>query len=1038
MCEDRNGDLWLGTQGAGIYCYRMLRSSAILQSRNVGFPQAIVSSFAQDDAGRLWVGTDGDGMYLLSPDYRISRRVSMQSGMSSNGILSLASGRGALWAATWGGGICKIDSRDYEVETWTAANSAMPINNSKSVCVTRSGEVWAGTHGDGLCLFDKLTGRWLSHRSGAPQDYALLPAPWVNQVIEGTGGVLWIATIRNVFRKEGAELQITLRDTGAMPLKNPLFVNAIAANAQGEIFAATNRGIYYISADGKHFTMQDYIPQGEYFSVFFDLKGRCWFVGASGVSYCEAGKRSVHRISLPSASFRGNYFTPRAAYITAQGRIFLGTVNGFMSFHPDSLPSAASVDNISFSDIYISSERQLPGSEFLPRHLSCTPKLTLAYNQTNIRIAFDVVSLDHSEDVHSAYMLAGIDRQWTRTGDEREVSFSQIPPGMYTLRIKAWRGADESRAKTVSLTLVVTPPWWKTWWFILISASAMLIIAVAVIRMRFKRVLAQTQRLEAQVSERTQELRTAYQEINAQNISLSEHQLVIEMKNEELSRTLSTKDRLLSIIAHDLKNPMFAIVMLLELLQKRFDDLDNDKKLKFIGNALDSARLLQNEMVKLLEWATLQHRDQVFDPQETGIGAIVRDTISLLSQTADTKGVEIKFEPVTLPNSYVDARMIATVIRNLISNAIKFTPQGGTITIKAVQHGETIQISVQDSGVGMTPEQIASLFAPDTFASTRGTNSEKGTGLGLKICYEFVQKNNGTIDVESVPGSGSTFIITLPVVSGQTIPAPHHRPEAEDKPAEPLFAIDRTLLDGNTVLIIDDNAAIRQRLHDIIGQYASVLEASDGAEGYAIAIAQQPDIILSDVDMPEMNGLALCRKIAQSDSAAHIPVVLLTAQNEQLAKLAGLQSGAVDYLTKPFDETELLMKLSNILTVRRRQQQKLISQAHQQAHVPDQVHPFLAQFLAIVEQQYRNPDLSIDDLARELAMSKATLWRRLSSIVDKSPNELLNEHRLHHARTLLQQRILNVSEVAYEVGFSDPRYFSRRFKELFGQSPSDV
>lgn len=1033
LYEDQRHNVWAGTQGTGLWCYKPSLGHAVNSSKTIGFPSTIVSSFGQDKAGNLWVGTDGDGVFILSPRNELLSQLRISNGLPSNGVLSIARGKGNdFWAATWGGGVAKINGTSRSVQSWHTGNSSLPLNETKTVCVTPDNTVWAGTHGEGICQLDTRTNQWLSYRNSPNKAYELKPYPWVNQIVAAEAGTMWIATIRNLWRMDGDSFKIILADTGNVPLHQPLFVHALAADARGSVFIATNRGVYAASSRGAKVNFLGYLPAGEYVSAVVDHQNRCWLAGTNGIVRAGKSAKDMSVLTLPPQCYKGNYFTPRASFVDSQGRVYFGAVDGFLSFHPDSLNQTDDIESVSFADLYISSDKVLPGTSPLAHQLSSTDTLCLQYDQTNIRIGFDAVCFTNTGELQCAYRLEGLDTAWIALGQKRELSFSQLPPGTYRLAVRAWK---RGTGKQTSIVIQINPPYWKTWWFRLLAIVTVAGMLFMLITIRLRRIVKQNVQLEKMVQERTAALVAANDEIANQNKTLSEKQFVIQIKNEELSHTLETKDRLISIIAHDLKNPMAAIVGLLEVLHRGFDRFDEPKKKNLVGTVLDSSKTLQNEMLNLLAWASAQLRNISFSPTDTNLQVVILDTIALLRETASDKAIAIQLEHKAANMAYVDARMISTVMRNLLGNAIKFTPRNGHIVIKTMQTDSTVQITIQDWGVGMTAQQMETIFTPAVFNSTYGTNKEKGTGLGLKICHEFVAMNNGTIRVESTAQQGTCFTICLPMGS-----AGEHEPTAEEKShaAVPKIVLEPSLLEGNTILIIDDNPLIRQHLQHLIGAYTTVLEAADGEAGLAMAQEQQPDIILSDVDMPLMDGFQMCKAVSANPATAHIPVVLLTAKSEALDRLRGLSNGAVDYLTKPFDETELLIKLSNILFVRRSQQQRLLAQKREGEASPEKINPFLEKLLGIIESEYKNPGFTIEELAQSVAMSRSTLSRKLGSIIDKTPIELLNEHRLHRARHLLQTAQRPVAEVAYEVGFSDPFYFSRKFKEFFGETPSQV
>ncbi|MBK8807049.1 MAG: hybrid sensor histidine kinase/response regulator [Bacteroidales bacterium] len=449
-----------------------------------------------------------------------------------------------------------------------------------------------------------------------------------------------------------------------------------------------------------------------------------------------------------------------------------------------------------------------------------------------------------------------------------------MPPGTYTFHVIAANSHGYWNEVGEQLQFTILPPWWQTWWFRVFVVVFIIGLVVFIVVIRTRNMREQNKLLEVKVSERTRELLTANNEIANQNITLSEKQKTIEHKNSELSHTLETKDRLMSIIAHDLKNPLGAVVGVLDLLQKNYIKYDDAKRMKFIDGAFVAATKLQEEMLNLLEWARSQTSNIAYKPDVANVNDIISDVVSLLAETARNKNISIKIELTKTIKAFIDARMISTVVRNLLGNSIKFTPDDGIITLSATENELQVQITISDTGVGMSEEQIQKLFNPDEFNSTYGTNNEKGTGLGLKICHEFIQKNQGYINVKSTIGKSTSFIITLPKpieieeVSSNKITLPQTQTFTEN-------AIE---ISSNILLVIEDNSEMREFLSAVFSDYFTIVSASDGLEGKRKALELIPDIILSDINMPLQNGIEMCKEIKANAITSHIPVVLVTSE----------------------------------------------------------------------------------------------------------------------------------------------------------------
>ncbi|MCQ2225356.1 MAG: response regulator, partial [Paludibacteraceae bacterium] len=436
-------------------------------------------------------------------------------------------------------------------------------------------------------------------------------------------------------------------------------------------------------------------------------------------------------------------------------------------------------------------------------------------------------------------------------------------------------------------------------------------------------------------------------------------------------------------------------------------------------------------------------RDEIIcHPREIDLKYVVNNVVLLLKGMMEDKKITLSQSHDLSHYAIADSRMMGTVVRNLLSNAIKFTPKNGTIQIRSWQEGNQISLEIVDSGVGMDAEQIARLQSGENVTSTAGTENEKGTGLGFRICQDYIQRNNGTILLSSEKGKGTTVHITLPASTQEMT-------EGTPQPANTAqINIDRSILEGNTILIVDDDPLICNNIKNILSEYVQTLVAKDGREGLQLAETHQPDLILSDVDMPTMNGIEMSKALALSGRTKGVPILFISANNEESDRLTGLLSGAIDYIAKPFSQSELLLKIYNLLNIRKEQQKRLLTELmikgehtpEQESEQEEKINPFLKTFLEVVEEKHVESQITIEDLAQAMAVSQPTLNRKIRSLTGKTPLEVLNEYRLNHALRLLQDSSSddNVADVAYSVGFNDPSYFTKKFRDFFGYLPSQV
>lgn len=999
--EDKNGDIWVGTQCTGLwrYCYDQL--SGVVTSNDIGFPPRVCSSFVEDTDGTIYVGTDGDGIYSVSPDFKKIEHLPFDK---ANVLAMNLAAPHKIWVATWGDGCHLLDVSTKQSQREHFAGIDNPVNCALSLSQMPNGEVWVSSAGDGIYYRD-LEGKWT--RLHMTDSMVIHPDLWPISSVAGKGDDCWVLTTRTIWLRSGGKLRSTIPDAITLKTYNPLVLVDAVSDVDGSLYVVGNEGFIHYSNTGVALDTLDFMPPASYASILRDRTGKFWVSGSAGVISFDPKKKEYNTV-YPEEQI---YYS-RSSFLDSRNRLFFGARNGFVSLSLNSSSHGDPLPYFAFSELLVERKRILPYTEELSA--GCLAKLKhldLEAERTEVTFALDRLSLQNAQSIKCFYRLSGLKEEWMPVEPNGKISFSYIPQGEYDLQVKAIALDNPSFEKRISLKISVLPPWWASWWFILLSILFLLSLISLIVWMRMRTLMRQRQILEEKVEERT----------------------------SELKRVLCDKDRLISVIAHDLKNPMFAIVGALESVVSK--NKQSDAQNKTLVDIYGSAKHLQDEMVELLNWARSKRDDIVCHPTDIDLGFVTNNALFLLRAMMDEKHIKLE-KNIDLTNRvYADSRMIGTVVRNALSNSIKFTPREGSIIIKAWQEADLCKMEITDTGRGMSEAQLQQLQSEGYCNSTLGTEQEKGTGLGFRICYDYMLRNNGKMEVRSVEGKGTTVALTLPL---SEVPVSDELLQAQ---AQTEFEVDADLLNGNTVLVVDDDPLICSNMKGVLEPYMKALTAVNGAEGLAVAMEQMPDLVLSDVEMPGMNGIEMCRELSKNEATCHIPILFLSARNDDVDRLTGLQSGAIDYISKPFSNSELLLKIANILKIRQNQQQRLLAQRiqsgakeeHKEKTV-DSLNPFVASMMTVMEQRYADCELTMDALARDLCVSQSTLLRRVKSVTGKTPIEILVELRLTKAMELIKAKSADqsIGNIAYEVGFNDPSYFARKFKEHFGTLPSQV
>lgn len=1054
---DRDGDLWVGSQNSGLYRLRLSNNNGIFTATELGMANCVATGFADLKDGRHLVASDGIGVFAYS-DHTLSPHLfGPSNGLTNKNVTSvLNDGLGKIWVTTWGGGIYCSPTDNIHFTNMPFTGIANPRMNLFSVIRLLNGDYWVCAGGDGIYVLHN--GQW-SLKLLQHANYGNDPDRWPYFVVEVSSSIHWIFTSTTVWiDNNGVVAPIKAHYHGDSKDKQVTIHDACYVPNYG-ILAATNHGLLLFKSDGSSFTQLDYCPNSYFSSVLLAADGSIWTSGTEGIIKVDLKKQQCLPYPFDFSSKGQNYFKTRSKIVDSNGRIYFGNRDGFFSFNPATSVSDMGVGHVGISSLVVNGQPLTFGYEDSTNTNSKVlayyngdergvwnlngngGEISLKHGETNLGIQFDVVDFNECAN-RLFYRLNGLNENWTPVPSDKNFNFSYIPSGSYKLEMALLGSAGTDPKVLYSLGILVSPPWWATWWFRLL----VLALVAAFIYRKYKSIVNEKIILQEKVNERTLELKTKNQ--------------LIEKRNSELNKVLSYKDRLIAVVAHDLKNPMFAIVGALEGLLKKDDSMKSEERQKVVSDVLGSARTLQTEMSKLLAWATSNQDDIEYRPSNTDLSKIIESDFALLKATADGKGVRLVSELNLKNYCYIDARMISTVIRNVVGNSIKFTPSGKSVTLKAWQERDVVKVQISDEGVGMSAEKLKELQSEGRHSSTDGTSGEKGTGLGIGIVRDYVLQNNGTLNIDSTEGVGTTTVITLPLADAELI-------ESQLSPVNvvPDFEVDTELMAGNTMLVVDDDPLICQNIKNMLDAYVNVLVANNGRQALELMAQNSVDIVVSDVEMPVMNGIDMSIELSKNDALNCIPILFLSAKSSESDRLLGLLTGAIDYIPKPFSQNELLIKLNNILSLRQKQQQRLLSEHIQtstgvmpetEADADDEaeekvegeeisteqksekINPLLQEMLDVIEKNYTDNTYSVERLADDMCMTKITLYRRVKTLSGQTPVELLNEFRLQKAMALLKEGNIQVGDVAFKVGFSDPAYFTRRFRSFFNFPPSAV
>ncbi len=989
--EDRDKNIWIATQNNGIYRLRKKTECGVVSSDQYGVPSFTCSAFASDDEGNIYMGGDGKGLYRMKSDMSEVKLIEMKN----NNLLWVERARNGLFRlSTWGGGSVLFDPKTEKY--WEEPFKGYQ-NTEKCIFGTlqcKSGRTLFLTAGGGVIEQDPNTG--LCHRQYYRTDDCMWADMWVFKAVESKDGTIWIITTNTIWRATSQDTTHVLPNVANEKSHNPLKVTDGVLDEEGNFFASTSKGVMRFSSDGKKQETLDFLPDCEYLSIVKTNDGRFFVTRFGGVLCFDYKKKTYFEIPGYFGDFAKSYFYERSI-MEKDGKVYIGTNTGFYVIDYEHLNSAQPTEMCRFGNLYINGSVVRPRAEGVLKEgmLSELDELVLPSSlSANVEIDIDVIDYNAGVQPVVSYRLSGSDSgRWNEVGKDRKLQFTYLPEGEHKLEVRISKPGTRTEDCMLALNVNVLPPWWRSGIAILVWVSLVLLAIFAAYKYRMMRFNQQKQMLKEMVEERTAELRIA----------------------------LTDKDRLISVVAHDLKNPMFGIVGALER------ERENNSNVNQIYNQAVS---LQNEMVDLVNWAKEKRESLQATFAKIDIEAIVSREMSLLEGVISSKEISIEKNTDVTHYGWTDSRLFGTMIRNIINNAVKFTPRGGNIKVSALEREGNILICVADSGVGMSKEKVMELLNNNSYQHTEGTEKEMSTGIGLSIVKDYATKLGTKIEIVSEEGNGTSISFVIKASDDVVRQIVSERETVE---------IDTMSIEDAKILVVDDDDLIRDNLYSYLSKYCIVIVAKNGAEGLQMVQSEMPDFVLSDVQMPIMNGIEMYKAIVNDKNLKHIPLMFMSANTDEVDRILGLSAGAIDYINKPFEQKEILLKISNSFRILRNLQEKIVERKINGESVKsEEINPLIAEVFKMIETNYSDSALSVDKMASELAISPATLNRRTRSLSGKTPIEMLTEYRMNKSMEMLKEGKYSVTDVAYAVGFSDPAYFSRKFKEFFGESPSKV
>lgn len=1087
IIEDKFGNTWFGSIAYGLFCTNSNKNvfNSYLQNIDAlpGLKTTVVTSFYEDAHNKVWIGTNGNGILQFDPQTQktIIPPVAELNTLAVNDVKGDNTGK--LWIATWGGGVKEFDPATKKVTNFfhdPADNNSLIYNDVKAVLPDDS-IVWIGTHGEGLAVYDKKRSRFIHYKNNTIFPFNMHDPAWINHLFKDSKKRLWISTYSGVFLYDGKSLTQFEHNADTASITSNS-VNMVTEDSKGNIWVISELGLDQFNESRRnfiHFTEQYNLPEAMK-SIVTGNSNTLWISCNEGIVSFDPLTKLVKRYDKNDGLFDNTYFQ-KAVLKSNSGTLYFGGPRGFNVFDPGALKPLHIPTYFYFTDLYIYNELQQPHKKGSPLHtiLGFTDTLVLSRKQTFFSVGFSAINLYAPQKTKYSYRLEGLHEEWIDVKGDRKVSFTNLQPGNYLLKVRYTDANGDWQTEAKGLHIIVLPPWWQTWWFKLLSVIIAAVAVTGVFYARVASIKARNKMLQGEVEKRTSELHEmnislteqndeiktqkerlelSYEEIIRQSDKILEQQQHITEQNkvlegtvDELEKLNNTKDHFFSILAHDLKNPVSALADITGFIKHNVEKMDRRALQDYLNNMHDASSSVFDLLINLLNWSRTQARKIEYQPADWNLRELIQKNAKLLEPQFNNKHIRLVVNVDQSHCIFADYNMIDTVIRNIMSNSIKFTDYNGKVTVTSSEDEEMITLTIADTGIGMSAGQLEKLFSIDKTNIVTGTAGEKGTGLGLIISKEFLQINQGEITVESEPGKGSAFVLQIPksaIADVKEVAKDFNNSVVQDKLAVDFwdaFPTDKLIkVKGRKILIVDDNKEVRDYLKLILMETFEIFEAENGVEGLHIAREVLPAVIITDLLMPGMNGIDFCKEVKQGTATSHIPVVFLTSQSEEKVQVSGYEAGADVYLTKPVKKEILIQVILNFLQTQENMHEKLLEQILTDTPVhPENVgiskmdEEFLNKLVTFIEANISNQLLDARLICKEIAISRTVLYSKIKLLTGQTVHEFIKTIRLKKSLQLLLDGKLSISQIAFEVGFNSHSYFDKCFVKQYGMGPKE-
>lgn len=1021
--QDQDLRKWIGTLRGGINIIDPKKNKFKLIEHNLLDKNSInnnfILSFCEDADHNVWVGTDGAGVNYWDRKQKsfthFTHHPADKNAISNNFVTSiLRDYRNNIWLTTYGGGINQYKNGNRSFKHYTCFNNKNKREDEDLWCLLEDQHktIWAGAGFEGgLYRFNLQKNKFELFDAQIQTIFSLL---------KDHSGQIWAGTFNSLIKVDTVTKKHQL-------IKIPYSVRSIHEDEKHFLWLGTEGGgLLRFNPQNNQLervTEANGLASNSVLNILEDKKHNLWLSTYNGISrYNYLTKKADNYFE--SDGLQSNQFNYNAALILQSGEFLFGGIKGFNIFYPNSIKQDTREPEVYLTGFKINNIPLEQDASFTgKKSVFGLNNITVPYDKAVLSIDFSAPEYSYPDKINYAYFLQGWDKTWNEVGKLRTAYYSKLTEGSYLLRIRSTNTSGGWSPKERLITIIILPPWYRTWWayFLYLGAAAGAVYY--------------------------------YQRYQQKQFKLKQEITITHIRAEKERELNEKRLSFFTNISHEFRTPLTLIINPIKDLLNKGSDTDKTD----LNIVYRNARRLLSLVDQLLLFRKAEAETDRLKMAEFNFFELCKDIYLCFSHQAKKRDMRYELQSEnSLIRICADQEKLEIVLFNLISNALKFTPDGGTVIIQITEDEKNVFLSVKDNGCGITQTTEQNLF-DKFYQAPNKAPLKNGFGIGLYLVKSFINSHKGEISYQTEEGKGTEFSISLPKGEISATPEPVSEKQIKrsaileellnvdvfaeetviDKSAENLQEL---ITDQQSLLIVDDDQQIREYIQRLFEQKYKVYTAENAEIGFNLAKEKMPDLIISDVVMQGQSGIELCNQVKTDDYLNHIPVILLTASSSAETKLKGLEEGADDYISKPFEKELLLARVTNLLKSRDNLQRYFYNEITLKSNhlkISEEYKSFLNQCISIVEKHLTNPDFTIKTLAAEVGVSHSNLYKKVKSISGQSVNGFVRFLRLRKAAGLLINTDYNVNEIAFRVGFNDQKYFREQFNKLFGVNPSE-